>query len=300
MEIPMFYSSSRCLQRLVSALALFFAFASLTVAVFTSAHASSVPRSTAAVGTAIQPSDVNASSLLTETNAIFLPTISRQEPIACTAQPVLLEPADGAMLNTLLPLFRWVSPTETAVTRVRLEISTSAVFDTIDSSVIARPSSTDWWFPFDLQSDTQYYWRMQAWCGDVRGPYTSARAFRTGSGGTGPASPQRTAPANGTTTETTLTFRWQAVDGATGYVVYYRPVGQNGYSYVRLTVTQWTDTLTPGTTYEWWVRARNDYSLSEITEHWQFTVQAGNDRAAGNAHDGVLESVNGVEHFVTP
>jgi hypothetical protein len=62
------------------------------------------------------------------------------------------------------------------------------------------------------------------------------------------------------------------VSGVVEYVVHWRTPDEGGYTYSWLNDTQMTESFLGGTTYEWWVSARNDYAIGADSEKWRFTT----------------------------
>lgn len=122
------------------------------------------------------------------------------------------------------------------------------------------------------------------------GPYTDVWSFTTGSGGTILAAPTLVAPAdNSTLPSTEVTLRWSAVAGAEGYVVSWRQVGAAGRNFSWVTDPERTVTwLTPGTTYEWWAEAYNDYAIGAASATWEFTLPAAVSTASARIPDDVM------------
>jgi hypothetical protein len=194
----------------------------------------------------------------------------------CLTAPTLLGPPDGGTLDTRIPLLQWDSGNNPNATAVHLEIWRD-------------PELTDWAYGFGSSYDTQgvhefrlnmnldpattHYWRGYLTCGITQGPYSALWSFTTGSGGTILPAPELIAPANGTTLPgTTAIVEWSPVAGAVEYWVWFSGGGSDRGT--PTWDTQDTLSLSPNTTYEWWVQARNDYALGTESDHWQFTTGA--------------------------
>ena len=67
-------------------------------------------------------------------------------------------------------------------------------------------------------------------------------------------------------------MRWEAVPGATMYIIHNRAEGSKGSTYIWVNETRVSRTLKANKTYEWWVAAVNDYGVGEATEKWRFTT----------------------------
>lgn len=109
-------------------------------------------------------------------------------------------------------------------------------------------------------------------------------------------------------TETTATLSWDAVDSATGYKLY-----RDGILIATLTNTSYTDTIQPFTSYIYTLTAYNDdgeseaaaltyYSVPEnpilylVTDRTQADVNAGNDKGTYNSSD--LNRVGAAMNYV--
>jgi hypothetical protein len=194
----------------------------------------------------------------------------------CTTAPILISPADGSNLSTITPLYVWDDGGNPAATAFRLQVSTNAAFTNQVGNL--------WWdiyghgefrFSTNLDPATTYYWRAFLQCGSMRGPYSDVWSFTTGAGGTVLPAPILVAPANGAAVPGRMvTLQWSPVPGAVDYLVRWRPVGENGYTYDWIQGTQMLDYFSASSTYEWWVSARNDYAIGADSQTWQFTTPA--------------------------
>lgn len=160
-------------------------------------------------------------------NAVYLPAVFNN--LRCRTRPTLINPPDGSNLDTLLPAFTWDCHSEPDVTYAVLEIARDPDFSQWRTQTWFGPAQgviKDWRLTRNFDPATTYYWRAWLQCGEVRGPYSEAWSFITGSGGTLLPAPPLVAPANGsTTTSTTVTLQWSPVDGAIEYVLRFRPAG---------------------------------------------------------------------------
>lgn len=217
-------------------------------------------------------SQIASSAVLTDSASLYLPMISGGPDTTCSTLPMLLEPADGAQLDTLIPVFKWTFSPDPQTTDLRLELSIMPNFETITNRYESAPSYEEMWFPFNLLADTTYYWRIMIFCNEAEGPYTAIRSFHTGANGVVPAAAQLSEPADGAETSSTITFRWQAVDQATQYGLYYHRAGAPGTQTESVDGTSVTLELESGV-YEWWVRARSSYAFGPESARWQITVK---------------------------
>jgi len=207
---------------------------------------------------------------------LYLP-LAFKSYAGCTTLSMLLSPADGSTPNTLIPLFRWNDGNDPNSTSVRLQVAKDRAFE-VDQWMLqtSRRGEQEFRFENNLDAATTYYWRAYVMCGDTIGPYSETWSFTTGLGGTVLPAPALVAPPNGSTLPgETTTMEWAPVSGAAGYLQHYRKAGTLGYSYNWVTEThQPAGRLSPGTTYEWWIAAWNDYAIGAESERWQFTAPA--------------------------
>lgn len=230
-----------------------------------------------------------------------LPQPSPTPISSCSTAPVLLSPAPGAALSTLIPLFEWDSGNNPNATTLELEVfSHPELIERVygmrsEGRARGRQSFR---INANLAPATTYYWRTYLMCGEVQGPYSEVRSFTTGSGGEILPGPTLLAPDSGVTLPgVTVTLRWSPVAGAAAYQVHYTVGDLQHYGRV-LPDTETTLTsppLTAHTTYEWWVEARNDYAWGNESAHRQFTTGAGGSSspAAPAGQDTWVEERNG-------
>jgi len=195
---------------------------------------------------------------------------------ACLDRPVPLSPPDGAMLDTLIPMFRWNSGSPTCVRYLNLRVYSDAAGEIVNRSTSTSRTEGEGAYRFtdNFEPGTTYYWRIRFKCtNNVYGPFSELRSFTAGSEGTLPPMPVQLSPPNGSVTESRrVTMRWEAVPGATMYIIHYRAEGSKGSTYIWVNETRVSRTLMANKTYEWWVAAVNDYGVGEATEKWRFTT----------------------------
>lgn len=206
----------------------------------------------------------------------FLPLVMRNYPPQFCSPPTLLEPENGAQLDTLAPLFRWNTGDDPDAVRFELQVAQDEQFGNIIFTLITfYLAQEEERLPFNLYPSTTYYWRARLVCntgdGEQPGPWTEAWSFVSAPpGGEILPAPSLMHPVN-ETVQSPVTFTWQAVTGAVEYGLYFRQAGAGGYIHVATASTQETLSLASGD-YEWWVRARNDYAWGEASEVATFTV----------------------------
>ena len=209
---------------------------------------------------------------------IYLPAVLKGYA-GCVAVSTLIAPADGSTLGTLIPLFQWNDGNDPSVTSVRLQVAKDSAFE-VDQRMLQTSSRGAQQFRFATNFDpaTTYYWRAYVKYGDTVGPYSETWCFTTGSGGSVLPAPTLIAPPNGSTLASGMAdLEWAPVSGASGYLQHWRKAGELGDNYNWRTGTTLpfkTSGLTPGTTYEWWISAWNDYAIGAESERWLFTTPA--------------------------
>lgn len=230
----------------------------------------------------------------------FTPVATLHLPIVfddwnrCGVSPTLISPFGS--LYTIAPLFRWDGRDNPYATQLRLRISKNPDFDNWVKGLIDPSPQGEHSFRFldNFEPDTTYYWRAWLVCGEERGPYSEVLSFRTGAEGILPLTPTLTAPEDGTTTaDPSVTLAWEPVTSTREYLLRYREADASFYSWDWIPGTEITRDLSGGTTYEWWVAARNDYGIGPDSATWRFTTlavssMAAQDRFQGEDEDGIV------------
>lgn len=208
----------------------------------------------------------------TSAHTIYLPLVSHEIP-PCSVAPTLISPTNNSTLDTLVPTLG-VERGTTPVSYTVIMIDDDAGF----GSPIGYSSWGDferlWLTLFDnLSSATRYYWYAYDVCGEVESPYSETFSFVTGSGGVILPAPSLVSPPDGTTgTGDEVTVEWTSVSGADGYQVL-RCLVDGGCTIYRSSDTSQTlGWLDANTTYEWYVRAYNDYAYGNESDVWQFST----------------------------
>jgi hypothetical protein len=184
----------------------------------------------------------------------------------------LTSPADDAVEVPLAPTFEWESLPEADT--YRLVLSDAADFSNLILSEdgIATNSYS---LSFDLELDTEHFWRVRANNGGGPGPYSDIWSFTTEQS----KQVQLASPSNGATgIDLSPTLSWNEVVGATSYTVQVSEsadmsspvVDQSGVAATSLSVGP----LDASTIYHWRVRANNaDADLWSVV--WSFVTGTG-------------------------
>lgn len=208
-----------------------------------------------------------AGSVVQSASKIYLPIVFAPAQPSCSSAPTLVGPANRGALNTVTPLFEWNVGNDPTVTEMFVEIATDTTFSRYTFLFISPPPTgvtvAQLRYPDNLSFSTTYYWRVYFVCGAKQGPYSATWSFTTAaSGGTFLPAPDLIAPPDGATISSNeVSFEWSAVPGALDYLIMWMPVGSDTFSFVYTTDTHYTaiGALAPGTQYQWFVAARNDY-----------------------------------------
>lgn len=237
-------------------------------------------------------------------NRVYLPVLYTNFG-KCLTSPTLLTPTNGAQLDTLIPTFWWDNGSYPNAERIRVQIATDPQMSVkIISFSGNHPGSgqAHYTFSINFSPGTTHYWQAYFECdGGFQSPFSDVWSFTTGSEGTLLPPPSLKAPANSTTlTTNAVTLEWNPVPEAVAYIVSYRPTGET-WSIIQTEIDPQAeiDNLQSATTYEWWVRVRNDYGYSEDSEKWQFTTPTSAATSSSSAlHKIKLVLENGVIHEV--
>lgn len=231
-----------------------------------------------AVGIAVWPPEVALG--LPPSSTIYLPLIQN-----CPSTPTLSQPANGATLTTLTPLFVWAAPAIGGQSTFYVDITTDPSFSSYDylfvDSSASSPCAGQLRYPGNLNTSgnppVTYYWRVSVETNGNIGPYSAISSFTvpTESSGTLLPAPMITAPLNNAANVLpSALFKWQAVPGASDYLVVWEPSDASSYSFEYTTGTQLTPAapLTLGTAYDVFVAARNDFGTSDPQARAHFTT----------------------------
>lgn len=212
---------------------------------------------------------------------LYLPTVTN----TWKQHAVPVSPADGAVLDTLIPTltYRSVGSYANATMCVAFDVNPHPTWCSIFTSYDpARTDSALLWT--NLLPSTTYYWRV-ATIFDMSTPdrlWSEERSFRTApTGGVLLPAPNLVSPTNGgAITLNQAILNWSAVTGAVEYGIYVSEQGVSGdlvyfqNSNNPLDVSGDSHFLVPGHTYQWYVVARNDYAWGAPSSTWSFTITA--------------------------
>ena len=216
---------------------------------------------------------------------LYLPFVARSVVFCGSKSPKLLAPANGATLDTLVPLFQWDcgAGESTGVHLVVWGYPNSTWFtDSLGDS--RRYGVAGFRFIRNFAAGTTYYWRARFRCYGADGPYSETWSFTAGTQGTILPAPTLISPPDDSVVASgPVTLRWSAVEGAVEYLVSQRPVGAGYFGSGWVTEPQFSTYRLANTAYEWWVSARNEYAIGEPSETWQFTTPAAPARGTGCA-----------------
>jgi hypothetical protein len=226
-------------------------------------------------------------SPITATNfTVYLP-LTAHNYVSEQVKAHLASPQDGAVLDTLLPVFTWDTGTQPADTLGCLALATTPNPTGCHMSYLmdyygSHMERVMW---YNLQPDTIYYWRVGViYNYDYDHPIWSDEwSFTTGSAG-GPLlpAPLLQSPSNNSTiSNPNLTLTWQPVAGALEYSVTIHGLDANRwYGSSGISDTQKMINLDDliqmgyGNKFEWYVQTRNDYAWSDSSQPWKFTYPA--------------------------
>jgi subtilisin family serine protease len=186
------------------------------------------------------------------------------------ATPTLLSPANGTNTTNRRPAFDWSD--SSGATSYTIQVDNNSDFSSPEIS--QSPTVSNYTPTADLALGT-YYWRVLATNTYGSSVYTSSWSLNIGSA---PAVPTLATPTNGsTTTDTTPTFDWNDVSGATAYTI--QVDNNSDFSSPEIQQSPTVSEYTPGTamadgTYYWRVLATNAYGSSAYSSSWSLIVQA--------------------------
>lgn len=221
--------------------------------------------------------------------AIYLPFISKPRPVI-SGYFKLLEPRNGIYLATLAPELKFMIGEDIPFgTQACLAISktphpTVCIDGGIFSIYYLDPYTTLTYYSFNLEQNTDYYWRVGAASGfdyDHITDWSEEWKVHTGTSGQFPAAPSLFFPGD----ESPLIdwrLEWLPVFSANLYYVELHRM-DDGNPYGINTLGTWEDetlidepslrsmlNMLGGDEWEWWVKARNGYGWGPASPTWWF------------------------------
>lgn len=236
--------------------------------------------------------EVTAELTATTYYTAYLPLVQRTVPL-CSGTPVLLNPADGSQLATLVPeLFymRGSLPVSSTV----VELADNVGFaDPLRYTITGGGLGPHDLKPFDnLQPGTRYYWRVQDLCGASQSPMSAVWSFITGARGVILPAPVLLSPADGAIGLTApVTLTWKPMVDATGYRAVRCTATSCLLSY--RTEASWVTWPASLTAYTWYVAAYNDYAYGSESATWHFMTGNFASLSACAVEPGITVSLEG-------
>ncbi len=193
--------------------------------------------------------------------------------------PVLVSPANNALLSDTTPTLNWnqsATPVGTTFDHYQVQVDDNADFSSpvIDQDVAGIRNHTLTLTTL-LNPNTRYYWRVRAWntAGDYSA-WSTAKSFREAL-----PPPALVMPANGIAVGSLRpTFDWADVLGANGYTIQISRSSTFTVMVVNATVGSATSSYTPlfnlpaGTTLYWRVKANGPNGPSNWSTVFSFTT----------------------------
>jgi hypothetical protein len=144
--------------------------------------------------------------------------------------PVIIGPANNALITTQQPELEWTNPNEASTIRYWVQVDNNSNFaspevDTWESNALATSLAVS------VPTDGTWYWRMRIEnTTGAMGPYSAVRIMKVDT--TPPAAPILLSPADGGGSVGHPTFTWTAVPGAAGYKLIIGSTGACDGAYV--------------------------------------------------------------------
>ncbi len=198
--------------------------------------------------------------------------------------PFLVAPKNGSAVGNLIPRFIFNSGTQPPNTGICVYSGWAAhptsclrYFDLNYSGPVI-----DWMITENLSEGATIFWRIGViYNQDFNNPkYSQEWSFSTPTAGTFLDGPALLSPTNGSEVPSSpMTLTWQPSEGAVQYFAYFQPIegniafrqGPTTNTYVNVSISSLIRNYGTGTTYKWWVSARNDYAWGPDSAKWQFT-----------------------------
>jgi serine protease AprX len=182
--------------------------------------------------------------------------------------PSLMSPSDGSGTCGTTPAFDWSSVS--GATSYRIQVDNNSSFASPEIDTITASSE---YTPTLALSPGTYYWRVLSSnsCGDSS--WSASWSFTILSA---PSAPSLSSPLDGSlSSNSTLTFSWGSVSGATSYRI--QVDNDSKFSSPEIDQVSSSTSYTPGTglvlgTYYWRVRSINACGQGTWSSAWSFTI----------------------------
>lgn len=206
--------------------------------------------------------------------------------------PLLSSPSDGIDTCDTTPSFAWSAADGATSYGIQVADDSSFSSPQVDATVAGSSYVSE----TDLTAGT-YYWRVRGVNSNGSGPWSTIRSFSIQSP---PAKPNLITPSDDATIgDTSPSFSWESVVGATGYTIevsdssdfatpiIQEDVSENAFTPVVALATE---------SYHWRTQASNVCGLSEWSDTWQFDVRTPelriSEQIAANASEPVVVPVH--------
>lgn len=201
---------------------------------------------------------------------LYLPIIIRDPAV-----PKLVSPENGSNLDTLIPVFVSEAMPIPDSIRIRVDISKNSDFSTYDGAALPTSPITSE-LVYNLEPDTLYYWRAYVYDreNDIRYSYSEVWSFTTPKGGILPEAPSLISPVDNSLIKTgPVILECDQVPTANGYRFVFQGDNDLITYFIHSDMPQLTpqdDWISPGTNYQWWVIAKNEYGYGDPSNTWYF------------------------------
>jgi hypothetical protein len=223
----------------------------------------------------ITPNIVSADNPVIST---YLPIIIISSP-----RPILISPADGSTVNTLIPKLTFDLSSVTDYTKnILLEVYTPTKTAFSLSFILgSNPIMEE--IPWNnLEPNTQYSWHVGVLKNDYQNwVWSEVYTFTTPSAPAYLAAPTLSSPANNSTVSNSrVDFSWSAIPGAKEYMLWVSDKTDIGNGQIiftngttsKITADGGNSFLKPEHTYTWTVTARDDLAWGQISSEFKFTT----------------------------
>lgn len=224
------------------------------------------PTNTPSPTTTVTPT---ATLTLTPTSTATPTKTATSAPVAKPGIPVLLLPANGALVNSLRPDFDW-KDSQPVAHHYQVQVATNSTFSAlvINENNVMISTFTP---AFDLVPGKLYHWRVKAFnVNGVGSGWSSVRNFKTPLVQPVPLSPTE----NESLLTDRATFDWDVVPGATSYILQVSRVENFSTPLINATVNttaySMTKDLPQNKMLFWRVRAKTSSVVSPWSAKWMF------------------------------